>query len=293
MKITVLVENATSSDRFIAKHGLSLFLEVQTAKNRDDSQQATRILFDMGPDKSFLLNASKLGVDIESTDFAVISHAHYDHGGGLKAYLHATEKVENPARIYVNEHIFGEHAAGNAEDHFSIGIDPSLEANDRFIKVGKEFDIKPGFKLFSGVDKKHPIAKSNARLLEELNGRYVSDSFSHEQSLLITELTTQADKPRYILVSGCSHSGILNIIEKAESLVGSSLDAVVAGFHLMDPDTGLVEDLGITRELAQELKARPTQYYTFHCTGLDAYSVLRDELGEQIQYLYVGSKREV
>ena len=73
MKITVLVENATSSDRFIAKHGLSLFLEVQTAKNRDDSQQTTRILFDVGPDKSFLLNASKLGVDMAINPIDIVT----------------------------------------------------------------------------------------------------------------------------------------------------------------------------------------------------------------------------
>ena len=98
---------------------------------------------------------------------------------------------------------------------------------------------------------------------------------------------------RRILVSGCSHGGILNLMDATEELAGAPLDAVVAGFHLMDPSGGTVEDASLTRALAHELAARPARYLTFHCTGTDAFSLLRDILGERVGYLPVGSRAEV
>ena len=98
---------------------------------------------------------------------------------------------------------------------------------------------------------------------------------------------------RRILVSGCSHGGILNLMDAAEQVAGAPLDAVVAGFHLMDPSGGAVEDAELTRALARELAARGASYYTFHCTGTDAFSILRDELGERVCYLHVGSRADV
>ena len=76
----------------------------------------------------------------------------------------------------------------------------------------------------------------------------------------------------------------------AEELAGAPLTSVVAGFHLMDPSGGAVEDEGLTRSLARELAARPARYLTCHCTGTDAFALLRDELGGRVSYLHVGSR---
>lgn len=79
MKIYTLMENTAASEEFVASHGLSFYIET---KNH-------RILFDMGPDGRFLENADRLGVDISKVDLAILSHGHYDHGGGLAAFLEA------------------------------------------------------------------------------------------------------------------------------------------------------------------------------------------------------------
>ena len=277
MKVTVLMENVTPSARFAARHGLSLFLESQGA----------RILFDVGPDEFFLENALAVGVDVRSAHAVVISHGHSDHGGGLRAYLDATSKLLAPAPIYVNEHAFKPHAAGTPESHRNIGLDPTLADDPRFLKIGDQVALGDNLLLFSAVSIVHPIVKSNGVLLEQAGEGFTPDSFRHEQSLIVTE------GERHILVSGCSHCGILNIMDKAEELVGAPMDVVVAGFHLMDPGSGKVEAPEFTRELACELAKRPARYYTFHCTGLDAYGILRDELGERVRYLYTGAQVEV
>ena len=279
MRVTVLMENSTPSSRLAARHGLSLWLEL------DDGR---RVLFDMGPDEAFLANAHTLGVDVTSADLAVLSHGHYDHGGGLPAFLAACTRSGRDVPVYVREHAFEEHVSGTPEHHHAIGLDPALVADPRVRLVGEKHDLGGGLALFSTARRDHAIARSNARLLMRgADGGLVSDVFAHEQSLLVEE------GGRRILVSGCSHGGILNLMDAAEELAGASLDAVVAGFHLMDPSGGTVEDASLTRTLARELAARPARYLTFHCTGTDAFSLLRDALGERVGYLHVGSRAEV
>ena len=277
MKVTVLMENSTPSARFAARHGLSLFLETDSA----------RILFDVGPDEAFLENAHAAGVDVSTAQTVVISHGHSDHGGGLNAYLDATARTAPSAPIYARDGAFVPHAAGTPERHNDIGLDPALAENPRVVLTQDQLALGEDLLLFSAVDIKHPIVKSNGVLLEETEAGFMPDPFRHEQSLLITE------GQRHLLVSGCSHCGILNIMDKAERIAGAPLDVVVGGFHLMDPGSGKVEASEFTRELAKELAARKARYYTFHCTGIDAFALLRDELGERISYLYAGAQVEV
>lgn len=272
MKVTVLLENATPSSRFIAKHGLSLLLETGSR----------RILFDMGPDESFLHNARVLGIDVAAADTAVISHGHYDHGGGLAAYLDATGNADAPAPVYVREHAFEEHLSGTLESCHPCGLDPALASDARIVPTGELRALGDGLLLFAHAGGDHPLPSANRRLFARRDGELVPDTFSHEQSLLVHE------GGRYILVSGCSHAGILNIMARAETLAGAPLDAVVAGFHLTAPSAGTVADAETVRLLAREFASLGTRFYTFHCTGLDAYGILRDELGDRVRYLYTG-----
>lgn len=277
MRVSVLMENSTPSSRLVARHGLSLWLELSDGR---------RVLFDMGPDDAFLANARQLGVDVTTAHLAVLSHGHYDHGGGLSAFLRLCEDAGRQVPVFVRERAFEPHASGTGERHHFIGLDPALadEPGVTVLAAGEVREVAPGLVLLCAPRRDHPISKSNARLLMVgEDGRFAPDDFAHEQSLLVRE------GGRSILVSGCSHSGILNIMDTAESLTGTPLDAVVAGFHLMDPSGGTVEDAALTRSLARELRLRPTRYYTFHCTGTDAFSLLRDELGERVTYLHVGS----
>lgn len=281
MRITVLMENSTPSSRLAARHGLSLWIELVDGR---------RVLFDMGPDDAFLANARALGIDMTTADLAVLSHGHYDHAGGLRAFLAACEGAGREVPVYVRERAFEEHVSGTPERHHSIGVNRALAADPHVtvLPAGEACEVAPGLTLFSTARREHPVAHSNARLLMRgADGALTQDDFAHEQSLLVREGKTCA------LFSGCSHGGILNIMGTAEELAGRQLDAVVAGFHLMDPSGGTVEDPELTRSLARELAARPARYLTFHCTGTDAFALLRDELGPRVSYLHVGSRASV
>ena len=180
-------------------------------------------------------------------------------------------------------HAFDGHLSGTREAHHDIGLDGLLAADERIVTVDADCSPGPGLQLFAADRRPHALPTGNARLMAQRGDAVVPDAFEHEQSLLVTE------DDRHILVSGCSHAGILNIMDAAERIAGAPLDAVVAGFHLTSPSAGDTEAAEAVRELAFELAARNARYYTFHCTGIEAYSVLRDVLGDRIGYLHTGS----
>ena len=95
MRITVLVEN-TGHEEFAIEHGLSLHVRM------DNGHQ---ILFDMGQSDAFVRNAARLDIDLQEVDYAVLSHGHYDHGGGLPHFL----SLNAHAPVYVHEASFRPH----------------------------------------------------------------------------------------------------------------------------------------------------------------------------------------
>ena len=121
MKITVLMENTAVSERYLCRHGLSLYIETQRHK----------VLFDMGPDASFLENAKRLGVDISQVDVAFLSHGHYDHGGGLSAFLQENSRAD----VHVQAGVFGKYYAHDAHPKRIryIGLDSALRDHSRLV----------------------------------------------------------------------------------------------------------------------------------------------------------------
>ena len=124
MKITCLTENTSVNDDIKAEHGLSLFIETNEH----------RILFDMGQTELFSENADKLGVALDTADIAVLSHGHYDHGGGLSEFLKLNEK----SPVYMNKNAFGDHYNGTEK---YIGLHQSLRDHPRLRFVSAETKI--------------------------------------------------------------------------------------------------------------------------------------------------------
>ena len=126
MKITALIEN-TSARGLPTEHGLSLFVE--TAEHK--------FLFDMGQTDLFARNAETLGIDLTTVDFAVLSHGHYDHGGGLKTFL----KLNDHAPVYMSRYAFEPHYNGTEK---YIGLDQDLKTSNRLVFVDEDMPIAEG-----------------------------------------------------------------------------------------------------------------------------------------------------
>ena len=271
MIIKTLVENTSLKDDLKSEHGLSLYVE--TKKHR--------LLFDVGASGAFIQNAEKLGVDISDVDILVISHGHYDHGGGLKAFM----EVNGKAGIYLHKNAF--------EDHFSnrlggerayIGLDKNLLPNERFVFVEDYLRIDDELELFSHVVGNKLVPTGNKDLLMLKDGNIVEDDFSHEQSLVI-----RGNGGKTVLLAGCAHRGILNISDRSNELNNSSPEVVIGGFHLYSASKKKYEDTERIIQLGYELDKMNSLYYTCHCTGVEAYNKLKKILGEKIGYLATGS----
>ncbi len=278
MKITVLTENTISknispalSEKIKTEHGLSLFIETENHK----------ILFDMGQTNLFLENAKNLNINLEEVDFAVLSHGHYDHGGlfseteafGISAFL----KINKIAPIYINENAFSENFNANKK---YIGLDKNLLENPDFMQqvifVSDEKEITPNIKLFS-CNKNEKLISTNTDGLTQLkDGIFIPEDFSHEHYLLIEE------NHKKILISGCSHKGLLNIVDWFKP------DILIGGFHLKSLDTKNQGDIKILQNLGEKLLETGTTFYTCHCTGECQFNLLKDIMKDKLFYLGTG-----
>ncbi|MBR5467636.1 MAG: MBL fold metallo-hydrolase [Firmicutes bacterium] len=268
MKIIALTENTGIDERFCCVHGLSFYIETPMHK----------ILFDMGPDDTFIKNAALLDVNLEEVDIAFISHGHDDHGGALKLFMDINKK----AKIYVRKNIFDSHYATHACGVVEIGLDKGLMESDRVVFMEGNCQIDDELFLFSGVTGRKYFSEANKTLYAEKDGEKVEDDFTHEQNLIITA------EGKKVLIGGCAHNGIVNIMEKIKEIKGYEVDVVISGFHLMNPDIGANESNDLVEGVASELVKYGSKYYTCHCTGLDSYAGLKAVMKDQVDYIAAG-----
>ena len=263
MKIFSLTENTCENENFQTEHGLSLYIEANNKK----------ILFDMGQSDLFAKNARQLGINLADVDFAVLSHGHYDHGGGMETFLELNKK----APIYINRHAFEAHYNGTKK---FIGLNKDIQTNSRLIFTDDNFEIDSGFKLFSCNEKKRPYETNPFGLTIFENDTFSPEDFRHEQYFLVEE------NGKKVLFSGCSHKGILNIMQ------WFSPNVLVGGFHFKDlnPET---DDKKQLTEAAEVLKAYNTKYFTCHCTGVAQFNFLKKIMAEQLEYISTGKIIEI
>ena len=239
------------------------------------------MLFDFGPSERMIKNAQTLGVDLSQADIAVLSHGHYDHSGGLPAFA----GVNNHAKLFMQKNARGDYYSQDTESAYRyIGIEPFISGQLQTICLSGDETIDDELSLFVTGSRRYPIPASNRRLKMRINGRYVQDSFEHEQSLVITE------HENMVLIAGCAHNGILNILDTFVQKYQRVPDAVFGGFHLMQKEGYSGHDLNAIRSMAHELKQYPTAFYTCHCTGAEPFECMRGIMGDQLSYIHTGEE---
>ena len=282
MRVTTLIENSMLEGRedLVAEFGLSLHIR------RGDLQ----ILFDTGASGAFADNAERLGIDLAKVDLAVLSHHHFDHGGGLQRFL----AINDRARVHLR-------ASGWAPRYFRalvvvkrpIGLDASLfdRFAHRFELVTESMEIAPGVFLLTDIGSNYHRPEGNRHLFVERGGSLEPDPFEHELVLVVRE------DDGIVVFTGCSHHGILNMIEAARTRFPDiPVKAVFGGFHLVG--VPFLDSMAAPREEVEaigwkllELAAGPV--FTGHCTGRKAYGVLAGVMGSALRPFATGTSVEV
>ena len=245
-----------------------------------------RVLFDTGATDAFIYNATLLGIDLSRVEACVISHAHDHHTGGLPYFL----EINNHASVYMKSEAKGDYYARRPSHMDQCGINPELfhKYGDRIRFIDDDLEIFDGVTAASVRDHRKPPVYSSL-LYERRGDEFTRDTLAHE---LYLSVHTSAGA---IVLTGCSHNGIINILQCAEDKFGKVL-GVVGGFHL---DGARVMGMRYRAEPSSEVRAiarylsdhKIKRVYTGFCTGRKAIEKL--ELYSTTQQIHSGDVVDV
>lgn len=265
MRATVLVDNI-GNDTIQGEWGLSFYIEYGDRK----------LLLDAGASGLFAENAQKLGLSLEEVDYAVLSHAHYDHADGMSVFLDRNTR----ARLYLRD-ACRENCYRIKEGGWKyIGIQEGFleKYRDRLVYVSGDLEITKGVWLIphrtSGLER----AGRREKMYLREDGKWITDCFAHEQSLVF-------DTPEGLVIfNSCSHGGADTVIcETEEAFPGRKVRALIGGFHLHNKTEQYV------REISARIRETGVQeVFTGHCTGEEAFYVMKEELGDKAHQLRAG-----
>ncbi len=259
MEIITLIEDTPGRPGCIFEHGLSIYVETHKHK----------LLLDTGATGAFVRNAEALGVDLRMVDTVILSHGHYDHAGGIMAFA----EINKSAPVYMQGKALGEYYHGERY----IGIDPRIPELPQVKLMDGDYRLDEELYVFTGVSGRRLWPQSNLELTKRCYGQEVQDDFVHEQYLVISQ------DGRRVLMSGCAHNGILNILDRYKELFDSMPDAVISGFHMKKKKAYSEDETEDIKATARELANLDTVFYTGHCTGQDAFDIMKGIMGDKLR----------
>ena len=245
MKLSVLTEN-TASGNFLAEFGLSYFIE----------HENETVLFDTGSTDVFLRNAEKLGIDLDRADTVVLSHGHWDHGNGLR-YM-------KNKRLVCHPDAFMKRYRKNSIENIGLALNYD-ELDQRFDLTTSRapYPLSKNMIFLGEIPRETPFEAQETAFVDQ----YGEADFVPDDSALAV-----IDDDELIVVSGCAHSGICNIVEHAKQVTGlKKVRGVIGGFHLKENDRQ-------TRETIRCFKDQKIRYlFPSHCTRLPALAAFYRE----------------
>ncbi|MCB2187122.1 MAG: MBL fold metallo-hydrolase [Deltaproteobacteria bacterium] len=219
-RLTVVVDNLASQGDLTPEHGLAIWVE----------HQGREYLLDTGAGAALLPNLAALHLDPARLTGVILSHGHFDHGGGLAALMEARDHA--PLGLWCHRGVFDRHLLQSGEELLPIGLPAGDEAAHR--ALGLEFHWVEGRgSLAEGLTVLAPIPRLTdfegpAPLLmtQRSDGEVLPDPFHDDLALVVEGQKLTA------VVSGCAHAGMVNVILAAQDALGRPPDLFVGGTHL-------------------------------------------------------------
>lgn len=253
MKLTVLCDNNTIIDRYyLGEPGVSFLIE----------DAGKKILLDTGYSDVFLHNAHIMGIDLKGLDFLTISHGHDDHTGGLASLLKYYEASHMQKKVDLVAHPDAFETKVSHEREIGLNLKEfALTAYFKLNKTKEPFQLTDRLLYLGEIPRQNAFEnKIPIGSVQNSQGQWVPDWLADD-----TALAYRSDEG-LVIITGCSHSGICNIIEHAKTLCGETRIAdVIGGFHLLDAPSALMT------QTLQYLSAQSIRcMHPCHCTDLKA-----------------------
>jgi 7,8-dihydropterin-6-yl-methyl-4-(beta-D-ribofuranosyl)aminobenzene 5'-phosphate synthase len=263
-----------------AEHGLAHLVEVTLGK------ATTRVAFDFGQtDASLNHNIRELGIEPRSLDAVALSHGHRDHFGGLMGFLHAHRRfMRRDLVLYAGADHFLPRFHDREGDRIYIGRLDRVEIERYGVRVETVREPSPladGLLLSGEMQAQEPFEPIPENLKVEREGAVVPDTFLGEQTLI-----SHVRDRGLVVVTSCSHRGIVGICRHAVRITGvSKIHAIVGGFHL----SGLSEER-VARVVDAFREFGVDHVVPQHCTGIEAIAMLYHRLPKQLVVSSVGTR---
>lgn len=248
MELITLVDNVCKHPDLVGEHGLSILIKIN----------GRHLLCDMGKSGAFIDNAVALGEDLRKIDFAVLSHGHNDHSGGLPRFF----EINSTAKLYLSPDVLNEQYFSTRHGDYrdiSTNVDACKPYFDRMVMVGESRWLSDDIALVQTKNCNFPTPKGNNFLLTRVGETFHNDDFSHELALAI-----KTDRG-LVVVSPCSHCGAINIMNSCREFTAvDKVRAFVGGLHFVDCNATQREVSQFIQDLNDNYP--DTEIYTGHCT---------------------------
>lgn len=282
IKIVVLAEDSVRYESpLLGQHGISLYVEAR------QGELCRHILIDVAQNPTALLHNMKiLGIDPSALDAIVLSHCHYDHTQGLVEILKGTGKRDlsvilhpDSFRIHFVSEPYLRHVGFMPADR-RTAIE---EAGGLLFMSRDPFQLMPGLLTTGEVPRSTDFEEVGIALKTILDGRVVEDDVKDDISVI-----AQVRDKGLVILTGCSHAGIVNIVKRAVDLTGEEqVAAVIGGFHLLAASRDRIDKTA--RAL---LEHRIQRIAAGHCTGFKAQVALYQAFQERFEPLQTGMSFE-
>lgn len=275
--LVLLSDNLIGDESLLGEHGLCAFLDTGKYK----------LLLDTGASEQFMINAERLDIDVKAVDYVFISHGHRDHMGGLTSFLEWNSKAKVLISPNIMNRTFFSTRNGGKRD---IGLTFDWEKyRDRCVFVDQATTINEEISVFPCDCSDFPSPNANSTLFCDSGKGDQLDDFSHELFIRIG-----SDCP--VIYTGCAHHGLLNILESYKLRFEGLPNVVIGGYHLLDSKSGQIfENEEEVKQIGNFLKAHypDTVFFTGHCTGSQAFNLLKHQLNQQIALFHTGYQAQI